>query len=322
MRAIRSACAGIVLASAMAISPAARAELATGIKAIVHDSVITYEDVEDLTDEPAAALRREYANNPQEFSRRLEKAREQNLQKLVGDQLILHEFKTAGYSLPDSVIDDVVQNRIRALFGDRRKAAQTLQARGLSIEKFRQHERDHFIIQAMRNKNISQEIIVSPHKLEAYYAAHKDDFNVEEQVKWRSIVLHKTVISEPDQIRKKGEEICSRLKDGAVFAELATIYSEGPDAKQGGARGLQPISQLREELQAAVAKLKPGESSGLIETADSFWIVEVDQKEAAHVKPIGEVREQIERELVLAERKRLEDAWIAKLRKKTFVQFF
>ena len=302
--------------------PAGRAELATGIKAIVHDSVITYEEVEGLTDEPATVLRRDYANNPQEFNKRMEQAREENLQKLVGRYLILHEFKTAGYSLPESVVDEVVQQRIRLLFGDRRKATQTLQARGLTYDKFREHERERFIVEAMKNKNVSQEIIISPHKLEAYYSAHQDEYKVDDEVKLRTIVLHKTALAEPEQTRKKGEEILSRLKDGASFAEMASVYSEGPEAKQGGARPMQEMRELRDELKTAVSKLKPGEHSEIIETPDSLWIVLLEEKKPGHVKTLAEMRDQIEKELILAERKRLEDQWLAKLKKKTFVRYF
>ena len=143
------------------------AELATGIQAVVDSSVVTYLDVEELTQQTISILSRRYARDPVQFQKKVEEARKENLDILTDRELILHEFKTAGYQLPDSVIDDIVKSRLREKFGDRRTATKTLQANGMTYEKFREQERDRYIIAAMRAKNISQEIIISPYKIES-----------------------------------------------------------------------------------------------------------------------------------------------------------
>jgi hypothetical protein len=48
----------------------------------------------------------------------------------------------------------------------------------------------------------------------------------------------------------------------------------------------------------------------------------VEDKRPAHLKPLGEVREQIEKDLILEERNRLEKQWIEKLKKKTYIGYF
>jgi hypothetical protein len=40
------------------------------------------------------------------------------------------------------------------------------------------------------------------------------------------------------------------------------------------------------------------------------------------VKPLNEVREQIEKDLLDQEQKHLKDQWIGRLKKKTFVRYF
>ena len=99
------------------------------------------------------------------FQQELDKAGKENLDELVNRQLILHEFNsTPGYHLPESVVDELVQEKIHESYIDRRKLIKTLQADGTTYEQFRQRVRDDFIIRALRAKNVSQEIIVSPHK--------------------------------------------------------------------------------------------------------------------------------------------------------------
>lgn len=310
-----------VLAAALVVFAApARAELATGIKAVVHDSVITYDDVEELTEQTADVLRRQYARKPEEYQKKINEARSENLDKLTDRELILHEFKTAGYSLPDSVIDEVVQARIRAYFGDRRTAAKTLQARGLTFEKFREQERERFIVDAMRAKNVAQEFIISPHKIEAYYTNHMNDYKVEDEVKLRTIILNKG--SDPAKARKMAEEILAKLKEGASFAEMAGVYSQGAEKAQGGSRDWQEVRELRKELADAIASLNVGGISGIVEASDSLWLLQVEDKRPARIRPLSEVRDEIEKELIVTEKKRLERQWLDKLRRKTFVRYF
>src|SRR5947207_11360037 len=97
--------AGAVLGCAAQV----RGEWANGITAIVHDSIITREDVEALTEQASKALWRQYNDKPDVLQKKLAEARNDNLEQLVARQLILHDFKTAGYNMPESVIEEMVQ---------------------------------------------------------------------------------------------------------------------------------------------------------------------------------------------------------------------
>jgi len=301
----------------------AGAVLATGIHAIVHDSVVTYEQVATMTRQTADVLRRQYSRQPLEFEKRMAKVQEENLERLTEWELILHEFQTAGYAMPDTAINDMVESRVRATFGDRRTAAKTLQAQGMTYDKYRELEKRRYIVEAMRSKNISSEIMISPQKIENYYQANPEKFKVEDQVKMRLIVRSKTSESTGSNARKICDEILMQLKQGASFAEMASLYSQSSEAtKTGGERPWDMVSDLVTELREAVVKLNVGEISDVIETEQSCYIVKVEGKKLQHTKPLADVRDEIEQDLLALERERLEKLWIAKLKKKTFVRYF
>ncbi len=300
----------------------APAGLVDGIQAVVHDAVITYNEVSTLNQQTAESLFRLYGNQPDVLEAKMNQTRVDNLETLVDWQLILPEFKTAGYSLPESVLDDLVQERIRSRYRDRVTLTKTLQEQGLTYEDFRKHVREQFIVEQLRLKNISQEIIISPHKVEAYYAAHRDDYKVEDQVKLRMIVLDHGAGTDPVQRRKLAEEILGQLGEGASFAQMASVYSQEARRSQGGEWPWEDKSALRKELSAVAFTLKPGQRSGVIETPEACYIMEVEDARTARVKPLGEVRDQIEKELLTGEKDRLEKQWIEKLKKKTFIRTF
>ncbi len=79
---------------------------------------------------------------------------------------------------------------------------------------------------------------------------------------------------------------------------------------------------LRKELAETAFTLPVGKLSDVIETPDACYLMLVEDKRAEHFKPLSEVREEIERTMLTQERTRLEQQWIDKLRKKTFVRYF
>lgn len=299
----------------------AQAELADAIQAIVHDSVITVQEVQNLAAPAVDVLRDESRTSPESFQRKLTDVLTNSMEQLVQRQLILHEFQTAGYSLPESILEDEVQQRIRSRYGNRATLTKTLQAQGVTYEKFRQQVRDQIIVEALRAKNISSEILISPHKIEAYYLANKDKYKLEDQVKLRMISLNK---SNPDdkQTREMADEILAKIKDGATFSEMAGVYSQGSQRSQAGDWGWVERSVLRKELADVAFSLKVGETSGVIETSDACYLMLVEQSRLAHVRPLSEVRDEIEKTLTIEERGRLQKQWIDRLKKKTFVRYF
>ena len=314
-RLMKIQCTWLLAAAVASSALQIKAELANAIKAIVHDSVITYVDVEDLTMQTADALRRQ-SRSQAELLKKIDEARGENLEKLLARQLILQDFKTAGYHLPESVIDELVQERIHAKYGNRVTLTKSLEAEGLTYEKFRQQIREQFIVEALRQKNISSEIIISPHKVENYYLAHK----AEDEVKLRMIVLNKTTDPNKPEPKKLAEEIVGKLNNGVPFEEMANEMAQ-PSQRNPGAEWYD-VAQLRKELVEDATRLKPGERSGIIETPEAYYLMRVEDKKVAHTKSLGDVRDQIEKSLLLEERNRLEKQWIERLKKKTFVRYF
>lgn len=306
---------GTVATAAGLAFNASGANLVNGIRAVVHDSLVTQQDVQEMTAPAVGVLQRQYPGQSQVVMEKLAKAESDNLQQLVQRQLILHEFKTAGYNMPESVLDDLVQERIRARYGDQRTLTKTLQAEGMTKEKFRERLREQFIVEVMRQKNISSELIISPQKVEDYYKAKKEEFKVEDRVKVEMIVLNRATNSNPDALAR---EILLKVKDGTPFTELATMYSQRSQRQAAGEWFER--SQLRPELAAAIANLKPGDTSDVVETSDAYYLVKVHEVEANHYKPINEVRSTIESALLTNERARLENQWVARLKKKTFTR--
>jgi peptidyl-prolyl cis-trans isomerase SurA len=310
-----------VLLVAPSVAPAA----VNGISAVVSDSVITQDDVEALTAQTADVILRDYRRQPELLEKKMIESRKENLKQLINRKMILQEFKTA-FHVPEEVIDKdverIIQVEIRNTYGSRMKMIKTLQARGTTYERYKQTLKERFLVDQMRQANVTSEIIISPFKIETYYKSHLEEFKLDDQVKLRIIVLNRPRNGETNSVRAQAEEILSQLNSGASFSDMAATYSQGSQKGEGGDWGWQERKVLRQELADAAAKLKAGERSGVIETPDSYYLMLVEEVKPAHYKPLTEVREQVEKTLEVAERRRIEKEWLANLEKKTFIRYF
>jgi len=288
-----------------------------GIAVKVNDTVITFREIEE------ELLQLQFGRQPEQFQQRLEKLKADTVEGLVERQLILDEFKTAGYKLTETYIDEEIKRRIRSQFGDRVRMIKSLQHEGLTEATFRQHLREEFIVNAMEFKNIgSQEIIVSPHKIETYYAQNPDKFKVDDEVRLRLIFLAHKPERDAQATRKKAEEILADINAGAAFSELAAIYSDGSQRSEGGLWPAVDRTTLREDLGKVAFSLKPGETSDVLERDDGCYLIQVEEFRPAHVKPLKEVRAEIEKTLESEDRQRLRKEWIERLKVKSFISYF
>ena len=315
---------GVVLGLAP-IAWAATQAPANAIVAIVDDEVITWKDVQQETVLAIESKVGLFANRPAQLKKEIQKAQQEAVEILVERKLILQEFKRAGYNFPDSLIDNRVRERLRERWGgDRAAMARDLQAQGMTTERFRQQERERFIVAVMRSKNIFQEIVMSPFRIEKYYADNLEKYKVGNQVKLRTIMLNKPQSGSADTARKRAEEILTKLAEGASFAEMASVYSEDTFRSHGGSRGWVELEREHyvKELDEAIRALKPGQRSGVVDAGTAFWIILLEDTKLNHTKTLPEVREEIEQTLLSQERARLEKQWIDKLKAKSFVRYF
>ncbi len=114
----------------------------------------------------------------------------------------------------------------------------------------------------------------------SYYDKHTDEFKVPETAKLRYVFVEKKPsASDESDVQTSANDMWRDLRSGTDFAELATTFSEGPEAKQGGDTGmLMPLSGMTPEFKQAVSPLKVGELSSPFKDRKGFHIVRVEEK--------------------------------------------
>ncbi len=334
------------------------AEIVDGVAAIVNDKIITYSEVRSFVQPVAQQLRRNFSG--QDLVDQVRKAEMDALNQLIERTLIIQEFKEKGYKIPETVIEQQINDIISNDYGGNRAAfVKTLEAENLTLSQYRDQVRERVIIQAMRGHKTQQAVVVSPHKMEKYYSENLDQYKVGEQIKLRMIFIKRgepvspasiaeqappastndllqttsetnnpVIAREPatpapvDLQRKLAEEILAKLDAGDSFESMARVYSEGKEAKEGGDWGWIGKDVLRKELNEIAFSLKAGQHSRIIETAEGYYILHVEDVKLAHTVGLAEVRDDIEKILLQQQRARMQEDWVKDLRAKAYIHLF
>ena len=314
----------IAVAGASLLVDSARAQsVLNGIAAEVamggEKGVVTFSEVRELVEG-----KEKQARDSLQGTTLVEKIKEIRLaaiNDLIDRTLILQDFKLKGYTIPEHVIDDQVSQIIKDSFGgDRTAYLRTLAAQGLTPEKFREYQRDSIIVQEMRRMATRSTATVSDQKIQEFYKEHADEYSSQEEAKVRMIVLRGG--SESGDPRKSIEDIREKIAGGAEFGDLARMYSQGTEQEAYGDVGWIDRKHFNESLTKVVFALKPGEMSQIVELGGSYYLFLCEAKKQANLKPLKEVRPEIEKVLLSTERQKQQQEWLLKLRKKAYIKVF
>lgn len=326
------AAAAIALTALLAPTlPAQRAEVMDGIAAIVNGDVITISQLRELTAAREVALRETYRG--EELAEQIRKMRQSALQDLIDRQLILQEFRKREFKIPEHVVEERIREIILKEFGgDRQALIRTLQAQGWTLNRFREFEREKIIVQAMRQANVKTDFVITPRQIEEFYRQNRAQFSTPEEIRLRMIVLRKgsspsSDLPDPsgsvpaEDKRALAEEIRAKILEGASFERMAEMYSEDPlTAEIGGDWGWITRDTLNRDLARAAFAQPTGKVSDVIQIGDSYYLLLVEERRPPQTKPLSEVKQEIEAQLLQRERARAQERWLETLRRAAFIR--
>ena len=315
------ACAAVLLACEAAGQPPSAHR--NSIVAEVNDKIITRQMVTDAMRREAELLRRQYARQPQLFGQKYTQLQADTLEALIRRELVLREYQEKGYKLPESIIEQRIQEDIRAEYGNRVTLIKSLQISDMTYEEFARFQREKIIQMVMRGQFISKaNIVISPRQIEEYYVANKDAFRSGVEIRLRIIFLDAKKHGGAEDTRKLADEIHRVLQTGDSFAGVASVYSDQNRATGGLRPEWIQRGVLAPALEKAAFALGQGQVSPVVATPQGCFILRCEEMSQANLKSLAEVRGQIEQTLLETEQQAREDKWFERLKRKSHVRQF
>ncbi len=124
-----------------------------------------------------------------------------------------------------------------------------------------------------------------------------------------------------DEAKVRMDKVMKELEDGVDFAEVAKKYSEDAgSAEKGGDLGFVYKGMLDKQYDAAVAKLKPGEVSPVVESPYGFHVIKLNETKPSEMAKFEEVKGSVQNHLFTEEAKKIVSSHINVMRKKAKVE--
>ncbi|RJR40866.1 MAG: peptidylprolyl isomerase [Desulfobacteraceae bacterium] len=221
------------------------------------------------------------------------------LEELINIELLSQESRKKGIKVEESVIGDRLK-ALKSSFPDEKAYADALSKDKMTESDLKARIEKGLLIQELVTREVVQKVTVSPEESKAFYDSNPDAFKQPEQVHASHILVKvepKASDAEKKKARKEIGDILKKLKKGEDFAALAKQHSACPSKEKGGDLGFMGRGQTVKPFEDAAFALKPGETSGIVETEFGYHIVRVVEKKQERVVPYEEAQQSLDKHL-------------------------
>ncbi len=245
------------------------------IVAVVNDEVITMLELRTRL----AQIERQLAqqNTPLPARNLLER---QVLERMIMEKVQLQLAKESGTRVDDATLEKAlgrIADTNRLSMSQFRAA---LEKDGIAWDPFREEIRNEIVMVRLREREVDNRVTVSEAEIDNYLSSPQRSGAAEEYL-LNHILLRVPEQASPEalsRVRARGEEALAQIRLGAPFAQVAASYSDAPDALTGGSLGWRTAERLPSLFVDTVAKMQPGEVSGVLRSPAGFHIVKLDQR--------------------------------------------
>lgn len=185
-----------------------------------------------------------------------------------------------------------------------------LRERGLTLEAWQAESRENLMLGKLTDQVVGERSRVGDMEIDAYYTAHRAEFDRPAQVRARQIVV-------ADQ--EAGARVLAQLRKGEPFAEVARRESLSPDGAEGGDLGFFGRDEMPPEFDA-VFTLPVGKLSPLVKSDYGYHLFLVEEKRPATRLSRQEATREIRALLEAERREMIYREWLETLRNQSHVE--
>lgn len=273
------------------------------ILAIVNNEVITRKDLNDFLEFMRIQLKESYISE-QDIERKLASMKEELLQRLIEDRLIIQEAKKENIKIDKSLLESRLKE-IKKRYTSLHDFENALKMQGLTEADIRNRISEQLLISTFIEKKIKPKIFVYPYEINEFYEKNKTDFLEEEKRKVLALVFEDKELANQvlELIKKNGfKEVCKNYLSN--LNDLGFVYKE----------------QLKEEIKNIIFNLNKGENSEIIGIDNLYYIFYIDEILPPRQKELGEVKQYIYDFLF---EKKLKDhlkVWLDETKNKSYIR--
>ena len=190
---------------------------------------------------------------------------------------------------------------------------------GVNYDNWMAQQEKAIIQQALIFNEVGRSIAIDETDVVNYYDLNPEEFTTLPTYKLKGIYISSEDKSE-QEAQAKMEEVNEKLAAGEELESLAGQYSEGPEKESQGDIGTYKKGDMDKTLEQAVESLEEGSLSSWVKIPSGWFLLKLDEKTESRLRPFEEVKKDIENELFMQEQQMKIQAYIADLKKRSFIK--
>jgi foldase protein PrsA len=238
-------------------------------------------------------------------------SRQQMLDQLVKEQLILQQAKVLKVSVTDAEVESEMAKFFGALerqYQSRAEMLQKLQEKGLTNDQVASFMRSFLLSQRVLAHQRSA-VTVSEGEARTFYEQNKELLYT-----FKEKTVHAAHILVPLDQEAKAKEIAAKAEAGGDFAELARIYSVDPGSSQvGGDLGFFTKGTMVKEFAEAAFTMKAGTVSDPVRSAFGWHIIKVMEEAGSGTLSFERALPDVQNRMLPDRQEEASAAWLALL---------
>ena len=253
-------------------APASPVE-ADRIVAVVNDEVITLYDLRTRLETALSQLKQQGTPLPPR-----DVLERQMLERLVVDRVQLQLARDTGLRIDDSQLDQALGRIAASNKMSPGQFRQALERDGIPYAKFREQVREEMTVARLREREVDNRLVISDAEVDNFLEAESAKGGNADEVQVAHILLRAPEGASPEQLQRlkaRADQVMDRLRRGEDFSQLAASFSDAPDALQGGVFSPRPIDRLFSIFAEVVVKMRSGDVSPILRSANGFHIVKL-----------------------------------------------
>ena len=229
------------------------------------------------------------------------------LDQLVAFHLIAQEARTRKMGPTDADVEARIA-KIKGNFPNDDAYQKGIAAQGLTVEALRAQTKLSLEVARFLEAEVSSKIAVTNSEVDAFYKQNLDRFKQAEAVHARHILIGVPAdasAADRSKARQTALSVVGQLKRGARFEDIARkLSTDTGSAQNGGDVGFFPKGQMTPAFEQAAFALKPGQTSGVVETPFGFHVIRTIERREERTAPSEEVNGQIKEFLTRGQREK------------------
>lgn len=275
------ACAAVCSASCLlgAKELSDKGQLLDKIVAVVNDGVVLQSELDQQMQEIETRLRAQKVSLPPEGV-----MRQQVLDRLILDEIQAQHAERAGIKVSDEQVNGALTDIAERQHLTLAQLPERLAAEGVDYSAYRGDLKREIARQMLRQRDVIARINVTPHELDQYIDREKKTASASNEYNVSHILIAIAQDAKPAQLAaamKLAHDVDERARNGEDFSKLAVTYSQSETALDGGSLGWRKGTELPTFLADAIARMKPGDVSDVMQTPSGFHIVRLNEQRTA-----------------------------------------